>query len=225
VADEFFRFSRIKNDFRKHCQAMSHHYTHNLGGIFMAGAIDTVDQIFAQPTVTYRQEFKINRLWHADCRQIIDVIGIRNSLKLLDLGCGSGKLIFTIADLIENFEMKGIDLDAKKIEAAQAMLEDRPNIEFSRGDAARLPFDADYFDVVTCTSAFYYIEHKGKVLQEAYRVLKPEGKFIMLESLRGTSYKNKLDKMMRQSPFIKYSRRFLNRTALFAKSYLITCQK
>jgi len=191
----------------------------------MAGVIDTVDQLAVQPSEAYQQKFTVKQLWHADCRQIIPSIGMRNGLKLLDLGCGTGKLIFTIAENIHNYELRGIDLNAKKIEAAQAMLMDDQDIEFICTDAARLPFEADYFDTVTCTSTFFYVEHKGKALQEAYRVLKPDGKFIMLESLRSTSYKNKLDKIMRQSPFIKYSRRFLSRTALFARSYLITCQK
>lgn len=191
----------------------------------MAVVMDTVEQLPVQPSVAYPNKFTVTRLWHADCHQIIPSIGIRNGLKLLDIGCGNGKLVFSIAENIHNYELRGIDLNAKKIEAAQAMLTDDQDIEFICTDAARLPFEADYFDVVTCTSTFFYVEHKGKALQEAYRVLKPEGKFIMLESLHSTSYKNKLDKIMRQSPFIKYSRRFLNRTALFARSYLITCQK
>lgn len=191
----------------------------------MAGVIDTVEQVMVQPTVTYRQKFHINRLWHADCRQILNVVELHNDLKLLDLGCGSGKLIFTVADLINNYELKGIDQEAQKIEAAESMIEDDQNIEFICGDAANLPFEDDYFDVLTCANTFYYTQHKGKVLQEAYRVLKPSGKFLMLESIRGTSYKKKLDKIMRQSPFIKYSRRFLTKTAAFSKSYLISCQK
>ena len=54
-------------------------------------------------------------------------------------------------------------------------------LHFKAADAAKLPFDEGYFDIVICTNAFTQIEHKGRALIEMHRVLKNGGKFLLLE--------------------------------------------
>lgn len=48
---------------------------------------------------------------------------------------------------------------------------------------ARLPFGADSFDAVTCSHAIYELspEARERTLQEAQRVLRPGGQFLMME--------------------------------------------
>lgn len=191
----------------------------------MAEVLDLVDNVISEPIIEYKRNFRLSNLRYADPRQVLTEIELYNGIKVLDIGSGSGKLLFTIHELLNNVELVGIDTDRSKVEAAQARVNDDENIEFKFADAGKLPCKSDYFDIITCTNTFFYIEHKGKTLQEVFRVLKKYGRFVMLESIQGTDYKNKLDKIMRQSPFIKFSRRFLDRTALFSRSYLITCQK
>jgi|GEM_PF-1708169 len=191
----------------------------------MSEVIEFVDDVLSEPIVEYKRNFMLSRFWQANPKQILSEIEFYNGMKILDIGCGTGNLLFEMSNLIANYEFKGIDTNPRKIDTAESKLDDTDNIEFLVADAAKLPFKTNYFDVIVCTNTFCYLEHKGKALQETYRVLKQFGRFLILESVRNDHYKKKLDKIIRQSPFIKYSRRFLNRTALFAGSYLISCQK
>jgi ubiquinone/menaquinone biosynthesis C-methylase UbiE len=191
----------------------------------MTEVLEYVEDVFNEEIVEYKKNFRLNRLLHAEPTQVLTKAELYNGIRILDLGCGTGQLLFTISDLLDDYELRGLDWNQNRIETAQANIENGQNIDFVTGDVSRLPFESTHFDIVTCTNTFVYVEHKGKMLQEVYRVLKPSGRFFLLESIRSTDYKNKLDKIMRQSPFIKYSRRFLKRTALLSKSYLISCQK
>jgi demethylmenaquinone methyltransferase/2-methoxy-6-polyprenyl-1,4-benzoquinol methylase len=58
-----------------------------------------------------------------------------------------------------------------------------PGLWLVVGDAARLPFAADRFDAVTCSHAIYELspEVRERALQEAQRVLRPGGQFLMME--------------------------------------------
>jgi ubiquinone/menaquinone biosynthesis C-methylase UbiE len=191
----------------------------------MAEVAEITNNLISQPIIPYQHTFIFNGIRYCDSRLIIPEITLFNGMKLLDVGCGDGKLIFALSKFLQKYEFKGIDVDPGKIGAAEARLADDSQIEFEVSDAAKLSFPDEYFDVVTCTNTFCKVEHKGRSLQEIFRVLKKSGHFYLLESIVGDSHKTKLDKIMRQSPFIKFSRTYLKKTALLARSYLITCQK
>jgi demethylmenaquinone methyltransferase/2-methoxy-6-polyprenyl-1,4-benzoquinol methylase len=58
-----------------------------------------------------------------------------------------------------------------------------PSVAFVVGDAARLPFAAGSFDLVSCSHAMYELspEARDRVLSEARRVLRDGGRFVMME--------------------------------------------
>ncbi len=57
------------------------------------------------------------------------------------------------------------------------------NILLVEADVARLPFEADSFDAVTCSYAFYELKGttRDRALREIVRVLKADGVFLMME--------------------------------------------
>jgi|Deesub1362A_J573_1020465.scaffolds.fasta_scaffold21142_2 SAM-dependent methyltransferase len=95
--------------------------------------------------------------------------------KILDIGCGSAKYHF----LFNNFEeVYGIDADYKAIEIARKR---NPKRKYYVCDASKLPFEDNFFDVITC---FEVIEHLpkekfGELLSEIKRCLKKSGIFIL----------------------------------------------
>ena len=58
-------------------------------------------------------------------------------------------------------------------------------ISWTEGDAEGLPFPEDTFDAYTIAFGIRNCTHLDKVLAEAYRVLKPGGRFLCLEFSKG----------------------------------------
>src|SRR5471030_699930 len=78
--------------------------------------------------------------------------------RLLDIGCGTGFIIDLAADIFE--QVRGLDLTP----AMLARVPHRPNVQVYRGDAARLPFGAAQFDVVSAYSFLHHLEDLKPVL-------------------------------------------------------------
>lgn len=93
--------------------------------------------------------------------------------RLLDVGCGTGFIIDLAADLFD--DVRGIDVTP----AMLARVQPRPNVHVYEADAARVPFDADQFDVVAAYSFLHHLQDLDPVLAEVHRVLRPGGCFYV----------------------------------------------
>ncbi len=92
---------------------------------------------------------------------------------VLDLGSGTGA---AFAQLM-NYETTALDPDKKMLEL---------NIFENKvlGTAENLPFDDNSFDNVFCSFVWRNISDTNKALSEIYRVVKPGGKFVLLDMTR-----------------------------------------
>lgn len=162
----------------------------------------------------------LHRLFKPDCLSILPELNLRANLTILDIGCHNGRLLFTLATFLGNCELHGVDLNAKQIHKNQKRNK-YENVHFHCSNADDLPFENDYFDMVTCTNALHHFPQRVRSLDEMYRVLKTNGELYLLEAVRDEKWKNKLDKILRQSKFIRPEKKYLPRTALFSKSYFI----
>ena len=92
---------------------------------------------------------------------------------VLDLGSGTGA---AFAQLF-NYETTALDPDKKMLEL---------NIFENKilGTAENLPFDDNSFDNVFCSFVWRNISDTNKALSEIYRVVKPGGKFVLLDMTR-----------------------------------------
>lgn len=118
--------------------------------------------------------------------RLCDIIFLRGDLKsankILDIGCGYGEQDFYWADKT-NARIEGIDIDDASIRKAQEKLRLQQNIKFECGNACMIDRkDATYDRVVSLESAFHYTTRK-QFFQEAYRVLKKNGKLVMADIL------------------------------------------
>lgn len=102
----------------------------------------------------------------------------------LDLGCGTGEMMRLILQQNKDKSLYGIDLSEKMLEVAKEKLGNHVNLILS--DSEQLPFSDSFFDVVYCNDSFHHYPAPDKVLSEVYRVLKPNGIFVMCDCWQPT---------------------------------------
>lgn len=113
----------------------------------------------------------------------IEILKIEKNEKILDLCCGQGRHTLELAR--RGFlNVEGLDRSHYLIQRAKASSKrEGLNIKFREGDARKLPYPPDTFDVVLVLgNSFGYFEAKDddkKILCEIARVLKPWGRFLM----------------------------------------------
>ena len=123
----------------------------------------------------------VHRLWKEG---LIDWMAPRPGMKLLDVAGGTGDISFRFLD-----RLKG-DGHATVCDMTQAMLDEGAlraekhglhAIDWVCGDAMALPFEDRSFDAYTIAFGIRNVTRIQDALAEAYRVLKPGGRFLCLE--------------------------------------------
>jgi arsenite methyltransferase len=99
--------------------------------------------------------------------------------RVLDLGSGAGTDSLVAAQMVgEAGRVTGIDMTPEMLEKARAAAADLgvTNVEFVEGEAERLPFADETFDVVISNGVVDLIPDKDAVFAELHRVLVPGGR-------------------------------------------------
>lgn len=113
--------------------------------------------------------------------------------KVLDIGCGTGRFSKALAE-ITGAQVYAIDPSQEMLDKAKKKDKNK-NIEWSKGKAEDLPFPDEYFDCVYMTFVFHQIKDRKRAVQEMHRVLKKEGKCLVMT----TSYAH-----IRRSPLYHF---------------------
>lgn len=104
---------------------------------------------------------------------------------ILDLGCGSGR--FSVGAALHGFNVTGMDITPKAIEAARkkALADGAQHVVFVEGDMTSIPFPEQTFDYVFCPrfviNAVATSTKREKAVREMLRVAKPTG-VVFIES-------------------------------------------
>ena len=100
---------------------------------------------------------------------------------VLDIGCGASHASFAVAGQVA--EITAYDLSDKmlKVVSEAARARGLNNLMTRQGPAESLPFGAGRFDVVISRYSAHHWHHVGLALREVRRVLKPGGKFILMD--------------------------------------------
>ena len=122
-----------------------------------------------------------NPLEYIRCKEIISRYINQRNLSILDVGGATGAFSFWLAE--QGYNVSLIDFTSKHIDIAKQHQEDKRTKLSSMivGDARKLPYEDNYFDLVLVMGPLYHLTEKEdrlKSLMEAYRVLKPKGKMI-----------------------------------------------
>lgn len=103
------------------------------------------------------------------------------SASLLDVGCGDGSLLATVAERWPDVRLAGVDLRPERIEEARAKV---PDAQLVVGSADALPFDDDSFDVVTAITLLSSLPSDAMetaAAREMARVIKPAGWLVWFD--------------------------------------------
>jgi MPBQ/MSBQ methyltransferase len=114
-------------------------------------------------------------------KKSIDLLGISRGDKVLDVACGKGASTFMIANLHPDCIVTGIDLLSSNIDASRALYGGNHNLRFLRDDAMNINFGDGTFDKIICIEAAFHFPDRHKFISEAYRLLKPGGKFLVVD--------------------------------------------
>lgn len=99
-------------------------------------------------------------------------IQARHGARLLDIGCGDGRITQELADEY-GFDVIGLDKSPAMVRAAIAR-----GLVAVEASAASLPFVDAEFDVVYSNAALHWVEDHPKVIREIARVLRPGGRLV-----------------------------------------------
>ncbi|MDC3069289.1 bifunctional demethylmenaquinone methyltransferase/2-methoxy-6-polyprenyl-1,4-benzoquinol methylase UbiE [Candidatus Pelagibacter sp.] len=123
--------------------------------------------------------FGIHRLWK---KNLINLMNPSKNKNLIDVACGTGdigKLYLDNTDISNNITC--IDPNKGMIAEGKKKLINYKNINWIISEAERLPVKSDLFDFYTISFGLRNTKDLDRTLSEAYRVLKPGGRFLCLE--------------------------------------------
>ena len=124
-------------------------------------------------------------IWDEEMRdEAIEMLGIGPDDHVLDVGCGTG--FGTEGLLTQTENVYGLDQSPHQLEKAYAKFGKRGSVRFHLGDAERLPFADDSFDVVWSSGSIEYWPNPVTALRELRRVTKPGGQVLVV----GPDYPN-----------------------------------
>ena len=98
----------------------------------------------------------------------------KSSYNFLDLACGTGIYLNRQCNSFKelNINWHGLDASQAMLNKAKDKVE---NVAFEKGFAESMPYEDEYFDVITNNYAFHHFVGKEKALDEIHRVLKRDG--------------------------------------------------
>jgi ubiquinone/menaquinone biosynthesis C-methylase UbiE len=133
-----------------------------------------------------RIALRYDNRWHsyieACTRETLRRLHMAPEVCVLDVGCGTGAFLASLAHASPHARLTGVDLSWDMLQVARHRLGSETDLSQTRAEA--LPFATASFDVVVSTSAFHFIRHPVAALAEMLRVLKPSGRIVVTDWCR-----------------------------------------
>ena len=145
------------------------------------GLVENVfDQVYDQyDLMNDFMSFGVHRMWK---KYLIQLMNPSNEKRLIDVACGTGDIGKLFLDSTNNNgKILCVDPNKGMIKKAKMKLKNYKNIKWMVASAENLPVNENSFDYYTISFGLRNTKNINKSLSEAYRVLKPGGRFLCLE--------------------------------------------
>jgi demethylmenaquinone methyltransferase/2-methoxy-6-polyprenyl-1,4-benzoquinol methylase len=124
-------------------------------------------------------------------KKVIELVKAKNPENALDIATGTGDLAIMMAESTAAKQIIGLDLSVGMLEVGKKKILDKnlaDKIEMVVGDSENIPYPDNHFDAITVSFGIRNFETLEKGLAEIYRVLKPNGIFVILETSVPTKF-------------------------------------
>ena len=121
-------------------------------------------------------------------RDLLSKLALSGDERVLDIGCGDGKVTAEIAQKVPDGSVLGIDISEEMIRFARRSFPAKrfSNLAFEVMDAENLSFGGE-FDVVFSNAALHWVIDHFPVLKGIKKSLKPSGKILLQRGGRGNA--------------------------------------
>ena len=121
----------------------------------------------------------IHRLWKRD---LLNMMNPSLNHKLIDVACGTGDIAKLFLDYTNQYsQITCVDPNKGMVEKGKEKLNKFKNLKWIIANAEKLPIKENSFDFYTISFGLRNTKNISKALREAYRVLKPGGRYLCLE--------------------------------------------
>ncbi|MEN8182462.1 MAG: methyltransferase domain-containing protein [Myxococcota bacterium] len=115
--------------------------------------------------------------------RVLDALALRPGERVLDVGVGPGLLAEDMALTVgQHGRVAGVDLSEPMLALARHRCRELPWVELRTADATELSFEDGSFDAVVSTQVYEYVADLERALAEAFRVLRPGGRILILDT-------------------------------------------
>jgi len=119
----------------------------------------------------------------ADLKQLAGTNAPNSFNRLMDVGCGQGRVFSLLQQAFSPRQIVGVDIDARLLErAAQAARECGCPVELKRSSVTRLDLPDSSIDLIFCHQLIHHVANQEDALRELHRVLAPGGMLLLAES-------------------------------------------
>ncbi|MEA5001984.1 MAG: methyltransferase domain-containing protein [Christensenella sp.] len=149
-----------------------------------------------------RQTIKRMNKSHAELTEWgFSKIDIRDTDTVLDVGCGGGKALKLLSKRALHGKLYGIDYSETSVDCA--CKENKSDVQSGKmmivhGSVSDMPFESDFFDVITSVESYYFWPDLSKDLKEVLRVLKPDGMLLIVAEMYDHAQQSEKDKQIVQ---------------------------
>ena len=123
----------------------------------------------------------------AQRRRVLQALALSNSERVLDIGAGPGLLAYDMAASVgPGGCVCGIDISEAMLAMSRQRCAGQTWVEFQTADATKLPYPDVSFDAAVSIQVYEYVADIPAALAELYRVLRPGGRAVILDTDYGS---------------------------------------
>lgn len=142
---------------------------------------------------------------------------IKNTARVLDLGCGDGAITKEIASLANEGMVVGTDISKQMIDFASHKYHAQTNLSFLKMDASKNIFQ-NQFDVITSFNCLHWVDDQKGALKGILNAAAPDAQIALLLSHKRSDYHHMLDKLCTSLKWRRYFNNFINPRLFFSKT-------